>query len=237
MGLWNRESLHQGRSGRRKIAGLSIESFTLAHFARIKGQSFSIINKDMRVTVVSKDALSRDGLTSILLREGLFAFAGASDSIDKATELLGPSGGIMVATDDLGKADWSAVSKAKSSLGVKVVLVAESDKSPGIKVADKVIARSAGVAPLVELIKSFDLGSSRAVAEALQLRYGGKRLSKRELEVAQFVAKGFGNRRISEVLQLREQSVKNLVSCIMTKLGCDNRTQVALALLGNDKAA
>jgi DNA-binding NarL/FixJ family response regulator len=59
----------------------------------------------------------------------------------------------------------------------------------------------------------------------------GNRLTYREYEVAEFVSKGYSNRRISEVSGLREQSVKNLVSVIMRKLQCENRTQVALKLL------
>jgi DNA-binding NarL/FixJ family response regulator len=59
----------------------------------------------------------------------------------------------------------------------------------------------------------------------------GNRLTHREYEVAEFVSKGYSNRRISEVSGLREQSVKNLVSVIMRKLQCENRTQVALKLL------
>jgi len=61
--------------------------------------------------------------------------------------------------------------------------------------------------------------------------YGNKfELSRREFEVAQLVAKGYSNRKISEVVGLKEQSVKNLVSVIMRKLKCENRVQVALRL-------
>lgn len=191
----------------------------------------------MRVTVVSKDALARDGLTSILLQESQFAFAGASDTVQRAVELLGPQGGVLVVTDDLTKGEWSALAKARESHGFKVVAITSGKDANASRVADTQVIRSEGMKALVNAIKAFVTPTPRAVAEALQVRYGGKRLSKRELEVAQYVAQGLGNRRISQILELREQSVKNLVSCIMTKLGCDNRTQVALALLGKDKAS
>ncbi len=191
----------------------------------------------MRVTVLSKDALARDGLASILLQEGRIAFAGASESVQTAVEQLGSACGVVIATDDLGKGDWTSLSRAKESLGFKVVAVT-TGKNPSVaKVADTVVSRSEGTKPLLAAIQAFVLPTPRAVAEALQVRYGGKRLSKRELEVAQYVAQGLGNRRISQILELREQSVTNLVSCIMTKLDCDNRTQVALALLGREKAS
>lgn len=67
--------------------------------------------------------------------------------------------------------------------------------------------------------------------------YGAPRsLTKRELEVAQLVAQGMPNRRIAAVLQLQEQSIKNLVSAVMRKLDCENRVQVALRLSGRPSA-
>jgi DNA-binding NarL/FixJ family response regulator len=62
----------------------------------------------------------------------------------------------------------------------------------------------------------------------------GNNLSHREFQVAEYVSKGYSNRTISEVSGLQEQSVKNLVSVVMRKLNCENRTQVALRLLAND---
>ncbi|HZH98315.1 MAG TPA: LuxR C-terminal-related transcriptional regulator [Fimbriimonadaceae bacterium] len=68
--------------------------------------------------------------------------------------------------------------------------------------------------------------------------YGTPRmLTKRELEVAQLVAQGMPNRRIAAVLQLQEQSIKNLVSSVMRKLDCENRVQVALRLSGRQGTA
>jgi len=55
-------------------------------------------------------------------------------------------------------------------------------------------------------------------------------LSARESEVVELVAKGLSNRKIAEMTSLQEQSVKNMVSTIMRRLGCENRTQLALLL-------
>lgn len=193
------------------------------------------INKVMRVLVVSNDALARDGLTSILLREGLFPTTLLEVFGAVTGGQLDESGNVFVVTDDLSKAEWAELAKIKESHGAKVVVVASSG-GPGLgRIADAVVDRCEGAAGVVGAVHKFMAESPRAIAEALQLRYGGRRLSKRELEVAQYVAQGLGNRRIAQLLELREQSVKNLVSCIMMKLDCDNRTQVALALLGKGK--
>lgn len=55
-------------------------------------------------------------------------------------------------------------------------------------------------------------------------------LSARESEVVELVAKGLSNRKIAEMTSLQEQSVKNMVSTIMRRLNCENRTQLALLL-------
>lgn len=55
-------------------------------------------------------------------------------------------------------------------------------------------------------------------------------LTPREHDIALKVAQGISNRDISAELNLAEQTVKNLVSVIMRKMGCSNRTQVAIKL-------
>lgn len=58
----------------------------------------------------------------------------------------------------------------------------------------------------------------------------GNALTPREHEIALKVAEGLSNRDIAYDLDLAEQTVKNLVSVIMRKMGCTNRVQVALKL-------
>ena len=55
-------------------------------------------------------------------------------------------------------------------------------------------------------------------------------LSAREMEVAGLVAKGYPNKKIAEMTSLHEQTVKNMISSILKRLGCENRTQMALKL-------
>ncbi len=57
-------------------------------------------------------------------------------------------------------------------------------------------------------------------------------LSSREYEIAKLIAKGYSNRSISEETGIQEQSVKNSVSTILRKTGSENRTQLALKILG-----
>jgi DNA-binding NarL/FixJ family response regulator len=101
---------------------------------------------------------------------------------------------------------------------------------------DRLIGREDGAQDLFAALE--DLGGlpniGRVYVHESRRTYGaGNDLTRREYEVAQLVAKGMSNRKISQLTGLREQSIKNLVSVIMRKLHCENRVQVALKLTRN----
>lgn len=58
-------------------------------------------------------------------------------------------------------------------------------------------------------------------------------LGAREYEIAVAVAQGYSNRQIAEQLNLREQTVKNVVSTILTKLECSTRVDLCRVVLGS----
>ncbi|MFN2451064.1 MAG: LuxR C-terminal-related transcriptional regulator [Candidatus Dormibacteria bacterium] len=83
----------------------------------------------------------------------------------------------------------------------------------------------------------WEAGRSLGVPEALALALGGAArirpsaepvLSRREMEVARLVAEGLGNRAIADALHLSTRTVENHVFHVMSKVGLDNRTQVAV---------
>lgn len=205
----------------------------------------------MRVCVVCKDALVKDGLLSVLNHDGQFAVGGGSDLVDTAVRMLGPdpSAVLVVVTDGLEAEDWVDLGESKVERRFNLVMIVSSTSSPAaFKIADAVVRNTEGANALIEAVRRFvgtatplerQMGTKNPVfiADSLQQTYGGRRLTRRELEVAQYVAQGLGNRRISQVLNLQEQSVKNLVSSIMRKLNCENRTQVALKLTGQPQAS
>lgn len=199
----------------------------------------------MRVAVVCKDALVRDGVLSLLAHEGAFNVAGGGEQVSHVMRMLGDdsAGVLVVIADALDSEDWVQLAQAKSSGKIRVVLLVSSSTSTvGQKMGDAVVRRSEGAGALIQTVRRFigptiqrpvaPVVASHTVHEPVSI-YGAPRgLTKRELEVAQLVAQGMPNRRIASVLQLQEQSIKNLVSSVMRKLDCENRVQVALRLSG-----
>jgi DNA-binding NarL/FixJ family response regulator len=55
-------------------------------------------------------------------------------------------------------------------------------------------------------------------------------LTRREREVAAYVAQGWRNRRIAETLGISERTVKKHVGVAYRKLGVSNRVELAIAL-------
>jgi DNA-binding NarL/FixJ family response regulator len=78
------------------------------------------------------------------------------------------------------------------------------------------------------------MGPLRADAEGLAGRLRGSAgrsgppgLTRREGQIAALVARGLTNRQIADLLHVAERTAENHVQHILTKLGCQNRTQIA----------
>jgi DNA-binding NarL/FixJ family response regulator len=59
------------------------------------------------------------------------------------------------------------------------------------------------------------------------------RISRSELRIATFIGQGLSNRQISEILKLKEGTVRNYISIILQKTRLKHRTQIALYALKN----
>ncbi|HWP30762.1 MAG TPA: response regulator transcription factor [Fimbriimonadales bacterium] len=98
-----------------------------------------------------------------------------------------------------------------------------------------VVFRTQSSKVLLEAVKTIALGKQwrqPILVRKEQRRRRGIALSPRENEIADHIAKGASNRDIAQELNLSEQSIKNIVSKILKKLGLTNRVQIALWKLG-----
>jgi len=62
----------------------------------------------------------------------------------------------------------------------------------------------------------------------------GSPLAPRETQILEYVARGNGNKRIAERLNISEQTVKNSLSTILKKLGASDRTHAVIIGLRNN---
>lgn len=208
-----------------------------------------VTGKTMQVAVIAKDSLVADGIVSVLANEGQLPTSGAARNVAQASKMVANMGVLVVVADGLEVEDWIQLGKVQADGGMKVLLVVTSsnDDISGKSAADVIVHSRDGGASVINAVKQMlpdaaisgvaaMMGSGAVMVRENgdKLNYGrrGRGLTRREKDVASYVALGMSNRRISEVLQLQEQSVKNLVSSIMRKLDCENRVQIALKLTG-----
>jgi DNA-binding NarL/FixJ family response regulator len=190
----------------------------------------------MRIAICYKERLLLDALAGMLERKGTYSVV-ARESTARAlisSSKAAQAQVMLLEAAGLGAEDAQFLQGAKA-FGEFVVIVV-GDKLPAgfdKSIVDVMIPRDAGGDSLLDALAGVQdkLPARMMVREGKRPYRRGNRLTYREYEVAEFVSKGYSNRRISEVSGLREQSVKNLVSVIMRKLQCENRTQVALKLL------
>ncbi len=195
----------------------------------------------MRIAVLSKETLFCEALASLLDRHGNFqVVAKASDAKDLITTAKAQQAQLLVVDSfEIAKDELQFLLGARAFGDFVIVVIGGGEATALEGSVDRVVSRSANANTLFNAIQEAGghLKSTRPyVREGKRGYKDGNALTRREYEVAQLVSKGLSNRRISQVSGLREQSVKNLVSVIMRKLRCENRTQVALKLLNAEIA-
>lgn len=182
-----------------------------------------------QVVIVSEDELFREGLASLLRAEGPYEVVGVGKDLASALAGGGASQASVLILEIAGVTEKDkALLPGILALGTLKVVAIEPKPSP--EYGTYSLSRSSTKANLLKLVREA-VGTRKNVVRESRNSYGS-RLTSRELDVAKLVAQGHPNRRIAELLELQEQSVKNLVSVIMRKLQCENRVQVALKLTG-----
>lgn len=87
-------------------------------------------------------------------------------------------------------------------------------------------AYGAGAHMRLEELVSFGIGDDESAGSMVN---GAGRLTRRESEVAELVARGFSNRNIASELTISPRTAESHVERILKKFGLENRTQVAAA--------
>lgn len=199
----------------------------------------SNLNGAIKVVLADSQALTLDGMRSLLHDAGGISVAGATSEPREVSSLVASTKPDVVLLEarmlsEMGRENVAHMRAAKRDL--KIILLSEEESA----------ARTASIAPPETkgiLLRTSDgealVSAIRAVAEGKawempartmppETAPRSKPLSPREQDIALLVSQGLSNRDIAQRLELSEQSVKNLVSRILKKKGFINRVQIAL---------
>jgi len=188
-----------------------------------------------RVLVADDHPVVRQGLKSLLTREGFSVVGEAADGREalRQVEALHPE----VALLDLGMPGLNGLDAAReimqSSAGTKVVILTQHAEEPYILEALRAgvhgyVLKSQSVSDVVQAIRDVTRGKlyvSPAISEVVVSAYRGQTrlpadlLTTREREVLQLVAEGKSTKQIAEILGIAQKTAESHRSHLMVKLG------------------
>ncbi|GMV36975.1 MAG: DNA-binding response regulator [Fimbriimonadales bacterium] len=194
----------------------------------------------MRVAIADSLTLCREGLVSLLSGYPHITVVGSTGSSCDVVEMCRdaqPDILLLCAAiaDEMTRGQFDAMTTQAPSC--HVVLLADeltrltpSSIPSGVR---GILRRSDSTETLLKALGMVASGKTWELLEGTapvsrQSRRGNCGLSQRENDIAALVAQGLSNREIAMKLELSEQSVKNLVSRILKKLGLNNRVQIAM---------
>lgn len=203
----------------------------------------------VRVLVVSDIRLYREGLAEMLARDGRLEVAGTAATVDDALALIEGTGA-GAALVDMGMADAVAGIRAVAAQGDETKIVAlgiSETRSEVLNCAEAgvrgYVCRESSLEDLVAAVLSAvegELHCPPAIAAALMdgvARLAARatareriRLTGRELEVAELIDAGLGNREIADRLHIAVPTVKVHVHNILDKVGVHQRGAAAAKL-------
>jgi DNA-binding NarL/FixJ family response regulator len=203
---------------------------------------------DIKVLVVDDHELFRRGLTALLAERGVQIAGEAalgSDAIRQAAE-MGP-GVVLMDLNMPGMSGIEATQRLTAAAPLARVLVLtmmsddENVMSAILAGASGYLLKDAPIDQIVEGIKATARGESlispriasrlvKRLREPDELTPGpsSEKMTPRELEVLQLLARGLDNAGIARALFLSQHTVKNHVSNILFKLQVQNRIQAAV---------
>lgn len=179
-------------------------------------------DKKIRVVLGDLQTLNLDGMSAVLKSNKMMSVVAAADQPTSLAEAVKKRAPDVVVVDA-----QMLLRMAKSINGTsKVIQIADDEASVRTTPNTKgVVRRTSGAKDLQNAIRRVARGETYDLPKAPS---GRTRLSRREEDITRLVSKGLSNRSIAEDLGLSEQSVKNLVSRVLKKLGLENRVQLAL---------
>jgi DNA-binding NarL/FixJ family response regulator len=200
----------------------------------------------MAITLIFIDdhPLFRKGLGHLLAEVPDIAVAGQFPGPDELQAWLVGGGRADIALLDrsLGEMDGLTLVPQLKRHGIKVIMLTMAEEDHEIRDAirqgvDGYVLKTSDAEQIMRAVRAVYQGDSLFPSHIMQKLAGGglhgafDKLSRRELEIVTFVARGLSNRAIGLSLGLSENTVRNHLRSILDKLGLANRVQVATLAL------
>lgn len=195
-----------------------------------------------RILVVDDHAVVREGLVSLLRRQGDFEVVAEAADGASAVRLFRQHQPDVVVLDmrlpDLNGAEVTAAIRADFP-AARLLVLSSFDGDEDIYRALQAGARGyllkdSTREELLAAVRAVAAGQRRIpgpVAERLAERVEGSELTGRELAVLRQIVGGRSNKQIATALAISEGTVKTHVKSILGKLGVDDRTEAAVVAL------
>ena len=202
-----------------------------------------------RILLVDDHPLFLDGVRAALSGDPDLEVVGEAHDIAAAVELAASTGPDVVLMD-LNLPDGSGIDATRQILavdpGVRVLVMTMAADDDAVVAAMRAGARGyvvkgAGRTDLIQAVRTVVAGGavfSPTVADRLGDFFAGMaaqpgrevfpRLSDREREVLDLLARGYDNRRIAAELFLSDKTVRNHVSAVLSKLDAPDRAEAIL---------
>ena len=192
--------------------------------------------------IVDDHPVVRTGLGTMLQQQQRIVVAASVDSGEAAIEFLRHSA-VDIVLLDLRMPGMSGITTLRNMIkllsGVKVIILSTFELDE--EIYQTVVAGACGYivkdmpgSEILEAIYRVYGGSTyfpKRVADRLNERRSRPDLSKREVEILEFVCKGFTNKEIASALQLSQFTVRNHVNHITSKLEVTDRTEAAFVAI------
>jgi len=192
-----------------------------------------------RIAIADPQTLFREGVSSLLTGYPHIVVVGSTSSPASVLEMCAecrPDVLIMAAQVAMELPSSGLERLQEASPNTRLLLLVDHPNHPSGPMfaaqTDGVLRRTDSTERLIKSIVALANGKSLdgtdGVGARSQRRGRHGLLSERENDIARLVSQGLSNREISDQLKLSEQSVKNIVSRILKKLGLTNRVQIAM---------
>lgn len=198
----------------------------------------------VRVLLVDDHPLLRLGVRRAIENEAGFIVTGECETLAGARAWLAQGGGADVAILDrsLPDGDGLELMPALKAADMKVIVLTVEDADEEIRAAvdagvDGYLLKSSDSDQITHAIGIVLQDAGAFPPQVVQrLTRSAEtdplaKLSNRELEIAEYVAKGLSNKVIGARLNLSDNTVRNHLANIMQKLNFHNRVQVATLVL------